>query len=107
MAKQRERWVVEWVDRDRLARELQRVDSEGEPVYHPDDGTCEAMLQCESRKGFTTRTEAVVFAEKVLPLDVNGEVQIYREVGTLMDFGDGGPAVYDWEPVGDTEYITL
>ena len=105
MARQRERWEVEWVDADDLKRELAKVDKHGHPVWGEGE-MCEAMMNCYVAKFFTTEAAAVAFAKKILPKDAAGEVRITRQACRQVDTGDDGPALFDWDDVGKSEFVT-
>jgi hypothetical protein len=103
------RWEVTWIDKDELAKVVKagaKREEMTEEEYTDYHGIFDLYTDAEFVAYFPNRGLAKAFAKRILPKDAVGEVRIDEEVSTEIDPHDGGPNLIDWEPVGDTEYVS-
>lgn len=101
MAKQRvqERWEVEWQELTPYAKKRKQDEADGGPLYEHDRDADERNIH----QVFKTLTAATSFAKKIVKSGVtvygHATVQLQRYLPIE------GTVHFDWEPIGEPEYI--
>lgn len=94
-----ERWVVEWQELTPYAQRRKQDEEDGGPLYEHDRDADERNVY----ETFKTPDEATAYARKI----VKSGVTVYGHATVQLERREQveGTTLWDWEPVGEPEYI--
>lgn len=98
-SKGRERWVIEWQELNATGKRLKAEEEDGGPLYEHDRDIHEKTICLV----VTTETEAHRHARRI----VRSGVTVYGHATVQLEryLPIEGTVHFDWEPIGEPEYI--